>query len=302
MSAQVAGHARDTGDRTVNLALATCLNRGQDDLDLEPLLAACAARGHRASEVAWDDAAADWPAFDAVLLRSTWNYFHDRDGFLRWAAAIAARMPLWNPLDIVRWNTHKFYLNDLAMRGIPILPTLFLPAGSQLDLASFLEAQDWDAAVLKPAVSADAFATLRASRHEPDAGAAHLAQFLPQRDMLVQRYSPHVVDPGEHCLVFLDGEFSHAVRKRSLFSGGRHAGPEGTRITADADEIATAERVLEASGFPAPLYARVDLLRDATGVPCLLELEMVEPSLFLDTEAAAATSLVAGLERRLQQM
>jgi len=286
----------------VNLALATCLNRGQDDLDLEPLLAACAARGHAAHEIAWDDPAADWSGFDAVLLRSTWNYFHDRAAFLAWATAIATRIPLWNPLEVVGWNTHKFYLNDLASRGIAILPTLFLPAGSRLDLASFLDTQGWEAAVLKPAVSADAFATLRASRSDPAAGAAHLATHLPERDMLVQRYSPRVVEPGEHCLVFLDGEFSHAVRKRSLFMGGRHAGPEGMRVEADRDEIATAERILSSTGFPAPLYARIDLLRDESGVPCLLELEMVEPSLFLDCDDVAATRLVRGLETRMERL
>jgi hypothetical protein len=285
----------------VNLALATCLNRGQDDLDLEPLLAACAARGHAAREVAWDDAAADWTGFDAVLLRSTWNYFHDRAGFLAWAAAIAARIPIWNPLEIVQWNTHKFYLRDLASRGIAILPTLFLPAGSRLDLAAFLDSQGWEAAVLKPAVSADAFATMRAPRSDPAAGQTHLALHLPDRDMLVQRYSAQVVEPGERCLIFLEGEFSHAVRKRSLFMGGRHAGPEGMRVEADRDEITTAVQILSCTGFPAPLYARIDLLRDESGVPCLLELEMVEPSLFLDCDAVAATRLVRGLESRLER-
>jgi len=173
-----------------------------------------------------------------------------------------------------------------------------VPTGENVDLGAILATRGWDTAVLKPAVSADSFATLRAERHTPYAGQAHLERHLPGRDMLVQRYIPTVDDPGERCLVFIDGVYSHAVRKRSLFRGGRHAGPEGVPVEAAPEEIATVERILASTGHALPLYARVDLLRDEAGTPRLLELELVEPSLFFEAKPDAAISLVEALEKR----
>jgi hypothetical protein len=283
----------------VDIALVTCRERPQLDADAPPLVEALAARGHAAREVAWDDPQVDWDGFGAALLRSAWNYHHRRDDFLAWAAAVQARLPLWNPLDVLRWNTHKFYLRDLEARGADIVPTEFVPAGTTFDLAACLAARGWDAAVLKPAVSADGFATVRAERPAAADSQAHLDALLRERDMLVQRYLPGVVEPGERCLVFIDGRYSHAVRKRSLFLGGRHAGPEGLGLRAAADEIAAAERVLRRTGLGTPLYARVDLLRDESGVPRLLELELAEPSLFLAEGPGSAERLAAALLQRL---
>jgi hypothetical protein len=288
-------------DRPLHVALVGCLQPTQDDFDAPPLVAALEARGHRAAAVAWDDPGVDWSAFDAAVLRSTWNYYHRRDDFLAWAARTAAVSKLVNPLQIVRWNTHKFYLQELAARGIDIAPTLFVTAGSRFDLAAALAARDWDDVVLKPAVSADSFATLRATRADPAAGQRHLDTQLPARDMLVQRYLPAVVEPGEHCLVLLGGRYSHAVRKRSLFLGGRHAGPEGVAVDAAPDEIAAALRVLACCGEVPPVYARVDLLRDARGVPCLMELELVEPSLFFAARPGSADDFVRALIAALAQ-
>ncbi len=310
----------------MHLALVTCTNPPQEDFDAPPLLAALQARGHRGAEVAWDDPAIAWDQYDAALLRSTWDYFHRLENFLDWAAGVATSIPLWNPLAFVRWNTHKFYLRELAGMGIPIVPTEFVPARTHLDVAAVLAERGWDAAVIKPAVSADAFATLRVERGAEQPGQDHLAGHH-ERDMLVQRYLPTVVEPGERCLVFIDGDFSHAVRKRSLFRGGRHAGPEGVPVPAAADEIALARRVLACTGravaaegvadppfsgtavdvagdarrIEAPLYARVDLLRDEAGTPHLMELELVEPSLFFDARAGSEMRLVHALESRARQ-
>ena len=310
----------------MHVALVTCTNPPQEDFDAPPLLAALRASGHRSAEVAWDDPAIAWDQYDAALLRSTWDYFHRLEDFLDWAARVASSIPLWNSLAFVRWNTHKFYLQELAAMGIPIAPTEFVPAHTHLDVASVLAARGWDAAVIKPAVSADAFATLRVERGAEQPGQDHLASHR-ERDMLVQRYLPTVVEPGERCLVFIDGDFSHAVRKRSLFRGGRHAGPEGVPVPAEEDEIALARRILACAGravaaeeaagssiscvvadgagdaerIEAPLYARVDLLRDEAGTPHLMELELVEPSLFFDARAGSEMRLVQALESRARQ-
>jgi O-ureido-D-serine cyclo-ligase len=154
--------------------------------------------------------------------------------------------------------------------------------------------------MLKPAVSADSFATVRAERHAPGTGQQHLDAHLAGRDMLVQRYLPMVAEPGERCLIFIDGRYSHAVRKRSLFLGGRHAGPEGRVVEAAEDERATARNVLKHSGFD-PLYARVDLLRDESGEPRLMELELVEPSLFFDEGPGSADRFAEALLTRVRR-
>ena len=101
----------------MRIALVTCIDPPQEDFDAPPLRDALAARGHDSSVVAWDDAQVDWKGFDAALLRSTWNYYHRHDEFLAWAARVDAVSALWNPLEIVRWNTHKFYLRELERVG-----------------------------------------------------------------------------------------------------------------------------------------------------------------------------------------
>src|SRR5262249_45321832 len=213
---------------------------------------------------------------------------------------------LWNPIAIVRWNAHKFYLRDLEQQHIAIIPTVFLPARATARLEPLLADRGWQSAVLKPAVSADSFATMRVDRTAPAslaAGQHHLDTHLRERDMLVQQYLDSVVEPGEHCLIFIAGDFSHVVRKRSLFLGGRHVGPEGVPVRAGPDEIAAAQRILnlvpQLTGV-VPLYARVDLLRGESGEPRLMELELIEPPLFLDEGPGAAEKLAQALEARMQ--
>ncbi len=288
--------------RAVRVALVTCLEPPQEDFDAPPLMAALQACGHVGFLAAWNDPAIDWGAFDAALVRSTWDYFLQLDAFLAWAEGASGCTALWNPLPLLCWNTHKFYLRELESRGVAIVPTEFLPAGSACALGATLVERNWEAAIIKPAVGADSFAAVWAERAAPERGQAHLDRHLPVRDMLVQRYLPSVVEPGERCLVFIDGAYSHAVRKRSLLQGGRHTGPEGVPVEAVRDEIAAAERVLAAVPGETPLYARVDLLCDEAGARRLLELELVEPSLFFAAGPGSAARLVEALARRLRSV
>jgi len=287
----------------MRVALVTMSELDQDDFDAAPLARALAEAGNAGESVAWDDAHVDWSGFDAAVLRSTWDYHHRRDEFVAWAERAAQRTRLFNSPAAVRWNSHKFYLRELEQAGIAIVPTEFLARGEPADLVEILERRRWNRAVIKPAVSADSFATERADRASPEAGEAHLAEHLPQRDMLVQAYMPAVEEPGERCLVAIDGTLSHAVRKRSKFLGGRHAGPEGVPVEIAADEALTAQRILShlraAHLQETPLYARIDLIRNQDGVPCLMELELVEPSLFFAAGPGSAERFVAALTRRL---
>jgi hypothetical protein len=282
------------------VALATCRDLPELDPDDRPLAAALRARGLEVEVALWDDPDYDWGGARIVLLRSTWDYFRRLPDFLAWAERVARATTLLNPLEAVRWNLDKRYLVELAGRGAPVVPTLLLERGARVDLAALLAERGWRDFVLKPAVSADSWETYRLDADRLEEASAHLARLLPERDLLVQPFLAAVESNGERCLVFLDGRFSHAVRKNPLTRGGRWAGlPEGVPVEAERDELDAAARVLAACPFDALLYARVDLVRGAGGEPLLLELELAEPTLFLADAPAGLERLVAALLRRL---
>lgn len=230
--------------------------RGLPDLAADDRLLrdALVRRGVDASAVVWDDPRVDWSAFDAIVVRSTWDYHLRIDEFRAWIDRLDG-LPLWNPPAILRWNTHKAYLLDLAARGIDVVPTTYMPAG----------------AVVKPAVSAT----------------AHRTMFLDY-DLLIQPFVPEVAREGELSFVFLGRAFSHAVRKRPRADDFRVQPEFGGSVEPYApppELIAQAERIAATLG-DSWLYARVDaVVRD--GRLLLMELEATEPSLFLDAVSAA---------------
>jgi O-ureido-D-serine cyclo-ligase len=295
----------------MRLALATAIEHvGRDD-DLPPLLDACAARGIDTVVRGWDDASVEWSRFDLVLVRSTWNYTQCLPQFLRWSRHVAARTRLLNPPDVLAWNTDKHYLADLAARGVAVVPTAFVePEQDPLaTLQAFLAGHDADAFVVKPAVGAGSHDAQRYARDQAFAAANHLGRLLGQgRSAMLQPYFPSVDHAGETGLVYFAGEFSHAIGKAARLHGdGGDAAtapePVVARVPAP-DERELAARTLAAAaahlGHAAPFtYARVDLIRDAAGKPCVLELELCEPSLFLVTAPGAAERLAAVLAQPL---
>jgi len=287
----------------MDIALVTCAELPELFPDDRPLARALGAAGLDVGIVCWDDPDFDWGSTRVALLRSPWDYFHRAAEFLAWAERAAAVTQLVNPLPTVRWNLHKGYLVELAARGLPVVPTALLPRSMDYaagTLSRLLASRGWGDAVLKPAISADSWETIVVRADDKEAGEAHLARLLPARDMLVQPFLRSVETHGERSLVHIDGQFSHAVRKNALTLGGRRAGvPEGIPVAAAPDELAAARRILtaarEATGTPEALYARVDLARDDAGNPLLLELELAEPTLFLEGAPAAIRRLVASI-------
>lgn len=293
------------------IALATTRPAHGLDEDMAPLLNALRTAGAQAEAVDWDDASIDWSAFDAVLPRSTWDYCERLPEFLAWTRRLAGRTRLLNPADVVAWNTDKHYLAALAEAGIAIVPSCFVEPGDAADAAwrAFLDAYPDSAdVVVKPAVGAGSRDAQRHSRHSDAGAVAHLARLLQAgRSVLVQPYLDSVDADGETALVYLDGRFSHAIRKGPLLRRAAAATSDlfaAERISArdaPADERALAERVLAAMPFAGPLaYARVDLVRGRNGAPCVLELELVEPSLFLDYGTGAADRLAEAILRRVR--
>lgn len=288
----------------MDVALVTFADLPDLDPDDQPLVPALAARAIEASPVRWDDPDFDWGRIRMALVRSPWDYFKRFPEFMAWASRVAESTRLENPLPVLAWSLDKRYLIELAAAGLPVVPSLLLEAGEPADLAPLLAARSWRRAVVKPAISADSWETIAIGPDEIGVGQAHLDRLLPERAMLVQPFLESVETSGERCLVFIEGEFSHAVAKNALTRGGRWAGlPEGTAVEATADERTTAQGLFAAAcrlgGFRPPLYARVDLARDAGGRPLLLELELAEPTLFLRTHAPGLERLAGAIERRV---
>jgi hypothetical protein len=279
-----------------DLFLVTCHDLPEPDHDAEPLARALDEAGITARVEAWDDPAVDWTAARLTVLRSTWNYHLRRQGFLAWAEQVAAVSQLINPLAAVRWNSHKRYLLELQERGLPVTPTLCLDRGREASLATICREQGWDEVVVKPAVSASSYRTLRLGRDDLRQGQRHLQQLLAEGDVLVQAYLPAVEGYGERALVWIDGELTHAVRKSPRFARDEEA-VSGVLPVAEA-EAGLAHRALAAVDTPL-LYARVDLAPGPTGQPLLMELELVEPSLFFPQSPAALERFVAAIARRL---
>jgi len=255
-------------------------------------------RGIRAVCRPWTQADPAEP-WDAVLLRLTWDYPQRWPEFQRWLDALeAAGQTVWNTPDVVRWNAHKSYLRDLEGRGIPIPPTVWCPRGEARSLSGILASQGWANAVAKPAVSADAHHTRRVSANGADD--AWFQSLCAQRDMLVQPFLPAIQQEGEWAFVFLGGAFCHAVLKRPA-SGDWRVQPrfQGTAraVEPPPDRLRFAERVMAQA--PKSLYARVDVIWQ-DGEPMLMELELIEPYLFLDKVPGSAGRFADAIAKRLQ--
>lgn len=276
---------------TTRIALVSVAAARPLDDDLAPLETALAALGAQVTVIDWDDPRIDGAAFDLAVLRSTWDYTDRLDAFLAWCAAVSSRTRLLNPLPLVRWSTDKHYLADLERAGVAIVPSHFVEPGEDAAarLDAFLDATGRPAEfVVKPCVGAGSRDAQRHSRDRLDAARAHVERLLAAgRSVLLQPYLDLVDTHGETALIHFDGRFSHAIRKGPLLRRNEGAtdalfAPEQiTARDADAAERALAECALRAipqAGTPA--YARVDLIRDGDGKPRVLELELVEPSLF----------------------
>ena len=283
----------------------TTAEMGSITPDDELIAVALENAGVRVRPVAWDR---EEPPADvsALVLRSPWNYHLSPDAFLSWIDRAAAIALVLNDPETVRWNSHKGYLFELQRAGIPIAETVLCARGSACDLGELMRARGWDRAVVKPAISASSFMTSIAGTHpESQAGALHgrvvengqeaLERILGTRDALIQPFMPAILERGERCLVFIDGLFSHAVRKAPFTDapgGGRPVRAEPHEIDIGLAALAYLPRV--------PLYARVDLLRDSNGRDRLMEFELIDPELYMRFDAAAPAKFASALLRGMR--
>lgn len=278
----------------MQLRIATCRPLPEPDVDEGPLLEALAAAGIDAQCCPWHDAEL-WLSQTPTIVRSTWDYIHRLDEFRTWMTQVAASTSLWNPAVIMQENLHKRYLLDLAARGIPTVPTRCVERGSRQQLLEIARGLGTTRVVIKPAVGAGSFETHRLDVGHPESEQI-FRRLVDVRDMLVQPYLPSVEDHGERALVWIDGAFTHAVRKSPRFAADAEQVSEALDIS--AEERAVGEAAL-ARWHRQLLYARVDVAPDLEGRAVVMELELIEPSLFLLQYPPALERLVVGIRTRL---
>ncbi|MER7741112.1 hypothetical protein ABTX34_22780 [Streptomyces sp. NPDC096538] len=269
----------------MRVALVTCAG-GPDvaeDRDLPGLVGALNAAGVEASAEVWDDAGVDWGRFHLAVIRSTWDYSWRAAEFTAWAERCGKLTRLANPAHVVRWNTDKRYLADLAAAGVPVVETRYLAPGDDVDLP------DGHEFVVKPASGAGARFAARYTPDEHETAVRHVRRMHAEGfTAMVQPYVRAIDSGGERALQFFGGTLLHASRKGPVLAPGtpydqrKTAHPGLTGWTPTADELAVAEAALGAvPGAPDLLYARVDLVDGDDGRPRVMELELVEPNLFL---------------------
>lgn len=250
----------------------------------------------------WDDESVDWSAYDRVVLRSTWDYTSKIDDFLAWTESVG-RQRLRNTPELIRFNADKRYLTRLQA---PTVPTTLLEPGEALP------AYDGEV-VIKPNISAGGRDTGRFQPSAHDEAEALVEQIhTSRRAALVQPYLPGVDIDGERAVVFLGGEISHVLHKRAVLRDPGIApladwahGPAAVMLepdlvvpgTASADQLQLAQRVHAelAAMFGQPLYARVDMVPGPDGAPVLIELEAIEPALYLQLVPGAAERLASAV-------
>ena len=291
------------------IALATCAEMPVE-ADEGPLVAAFERADVAFRWAVWDDPAEDWSRYGGVLIRTTWDYVEKIGAFRSWVAAVDEVTTLWNPAPVVAWNSHKRYLTRLADRGVAVVPTAFVEAAGDADIASTALPDDGGHGyVVKPAEAVGSIGLTRwpggdAGRQ----GARSAVRSLHDEghDVLVQPLLPAIATGGETSIIVVDGAVSHAVRKVPV-AGDIRSQPEwGADVSAvrptDAqlqlvdDALAAARAILGVDDEL--LYARVDCV-DHDSAPHLMELELIEPDLYVGYDPAAADRVVAAVQRRL---
>ena len=303
MSASGFDSASGSAPPRARVAFLTCdaLRHGhEDDLTVVP---PASALGIGIDLVPWRDPTPDWTRWDAVLIRTTWDYqHHAADYFARLEEIEAAGVPLWNPSGVARWNADKGYLADLAERGIAVVPSRFETLRDADHLADLI-ADHPEGAVVKPRVGASGEDTWLLAPGANGDGFAAAARALRGRRIVVQPFLASVLAEGEVSATFVDGRISHCFRKRPRAGEFRSQEEHGGRIEGldDVDGFrawatAVAAAVRELDGL---LYYRIDALRDAGGRWCLGELELIEPKLYFTSAPGSADRFADALARRL---
>ena len=278
----------------MKIGLVTCEKLpllSRDDQKLIPLFTE---KGIKSVPVVWNDPQVNWNQFDHLIIRSVWDYHLNPEGFLDWLGHLEKlNVKTLNPISVLRNNHNKFYLQDLEMKGVRIVPTLFFGQNKKVDLSTASNL-GWKKVVLKPAISASAHLTNLVDLNQDRNRLDSILQGYSDRDLLVQKYMPEIQETGELSIIFLNRRFSHAVIKKSAVGEFRIQSEFGGVVhpfSPESNVLETAQFILSLFDVDL-LYARVDgILKE--GVFVLMEIELIEPDLFLGFSDQATEKFVS---------
>lgn len=257
--------------------------------------------GWEVSFVSWRDPAPQWDRFESVVIRTPWDYQSDPDSFIRTLETIEAAGPrLENPLPLVRWNLDKRYLRELEAKGIRTVPTIYdsgMPNRTAFD--EWMSRFGVDELIIKPTVSATAQDTFRLKHWDPD-----ISSVFSNRSFMIQPFLNGIVEEGEYSLFYFNGRYSHTILKAPELGDFRVQEEHGGAISRAEPEsrmLAAAEAINRIVS-PVPLYTRIDLVRERDGGFALMELELIEPALYLRMDTEAPTRFAREFARRMNEL
>lgn len=270
------------------------------EVDIETAFPPLAALGWQFDAVRWQSTSIDWAEYDAVYIGAAWDYPDDADCFIAVLERIVqSGTILVNDLSLVRWTLAKTYLRELESRGVNIVPSLWYESFDMRVVNDAFGFFHTETIIIKPVISTNATHTYLLASAQAEALADELAVAFENRPFVIQKFMSSVQAAGEYSLFFFDGLFSHAVRKvpaSADFRVQEQFGATIAAVAADADLLEEAEKVMGMVD-PGPVYARVDLVRDDDGQPRLMELELIEPSMYLQLSPTAPTRFAEAFDR-----
>lgn len=286
-------------------AFLTLAERGNFVIDDEHAYAPLREAGWRVDAIPWNQAGVRWSDYELVVIRSTWDYQSDPDLFLRVLAEIEASDALLaNPRRVVQWNLRKTYLKELAARGVAIVPTAWRERLLPGELAQLFDQLACEHIVIKPQVGANADGAFRVARSASPALRAEIADFYADKPLMAQPFVTAIQSEGEYSLFYFNGEYSHAVLKTPDAGDFRCQEEHGGLIkaaVADKMLLAAGARAVAAMGEPV-LYARADFVRAEGGSDYwLMELELIEPSLYLRMDPGAPLRFARAIDALADQ-
>jgi glutathione synthase/RimK-type ligase-like ATP-grasp enzyme len=258
-------------------------------------------RGITSVRLDWADPKIDWSRFKAIVLRTTWDYFERIDEFISWLKRVEKETMVINEPGLIWWNLDKHYMRDLREKGIPVVESRFIEKGEKLDLKQEIEDFGWEEAVIKPCISGAARHTYRVNRDKADKIDEIIKPVLAKEAFILQPFLNDVEKTGEDTLVVIGGVVTHAVRKVAKPGDFRVQDDHGGTVhhhEPSEEQIRLAERTFSVCK-PVPAYGRVDMVRDNNGNWVVMELEIIEPELWLRFCPEAAEKFAEVLASRL---
>lgn len=279
-----------------DVTLVTCRAHPRLPEDDQFLLESLERRGIRHRVAIWDDPDVDWSESSVTLLRAAWDSHLDPPGFIAWLDRLGSQSHLLNTTSLVKWNFDKHYLVELREQGQNVVPTAIVTSVSEVAISQALQQIPATEIVVKPRFGADAYGVTRLPP-KPEAIAAHFKRFGANGGLLIQPFIPGVELERERSLVFIGYRFSHALYRNPFGSGPTRQTPDNVH-TPTPRELTYCRELLES--LPQLTYARVDLL-PFHGRPALMELEIIDPSLFFKAQPSAADALAAEVQVALER-